>query len=422
MKPGFDIPCETRTLPNGLTVVVAPQPGLPVVTVDVTYDVGSRVEPEGKTGFAHLFEHLMFEGSENVGKGEHFRLVAEAGGTMNGTTSEDRTNYFETLPAECLDLALFLEADRMRALVLTQQKLDNQREAVKEEKRLRVDNQPYASSFETADALAYDAFPYRHPVIGSMDDLDRATLDDARDFYQRFYAPGNALLCVVGDVDPDDAFGRVSAAFAPVAPRGRPSPFHVEEPEPRGERRARTEDLHAALPALHVNVKTVPRRHPDSFALLYAEKILGAGESGTLWRRLDKDEEKALSLSIHFDERRGPSLFRAFCIARPGVPHALLEREIREGFARLADEGPAPAEMERARRMLAADMVRSTQTTQAVAFLLSEYGLYDRDAGLWRPDFERILAVDRESVRDVARRTFTDGRISVVEVHPAEAA
>ncbi len=224
MKLQFDIPCETRTLQNGLKVVVAPHPGVPIVTVDVTYDVGSRVEPEGKTGFAHLFEHLMFEGSENVGKGEHFRLVAEAGGAMNGTTSEDRTNYFETLPAECLDLALFLEADRMRALVLSEEKLANQREAVKEEKRLRVDNQPYAPSFEVADALAYDAFPYRHSVIGSMDDLDRATLDDARDFYRRYYSPGNALLCLSGDVEPEEAFARAARVFGAVPARETPPP------------------------------------------------------------------------------------------------------------------------------------------------------------------------------------------------------
>lgn len=420
MKPGFDIPCETRTLPNGLTVVVAPQPGLPVVTVDVTYDVGSRVEPEGKTGFAHLFEHLMFEGSENVGKGEHFRLVAEAGGTMNGTTSEDRTNYFETLPSECLDLALFLEADRMRALVLTVEKLDNQREAVKEEKRLRVDNQPYAHSFETADALAYDAFAYQHPVIGSMDDLDRATLGDAKDFYGRYYAPGNALLCVVGDLDAEDAFARVARHLAPVPARGTPPPFRVEEPEPRSERRARVADAHAVLPALHLNVKGPARRESDAFALLYAEKILGGGESATLWRRLVKDEEKALSLSVHFDERRGPSLFRIFAIARAGVSLEALERGIRESLGRLADAGPLPPEMERARRMLAADMVRSTQTTQAVAFLLSEYGLYDRDPRLWREDFERILAVDAAAVRDAAGRLFTPERISVVEVHSGE--
>jgi len=421
MKLAFDIPCETRTLPNGLSVVVAPQPGLPVVTVDVTYDVGSRVEPEGKTGFAHLFEHLMFEGSENVLKGEHFRLVAEAGGTMNGTTSEDRTNYYETLPAECLDLALFLEADRMRALVLTEEKLRNQREAVKEEKRLRIDNQPYAPSFEAADALAYDAFAYRHPVIGSMEDLDRATLDDARAFYARYYAPGNALLCLVGDLDPEDAFARVLAAFGSVSRRDTPPPFHLDEPDPAGERRASVRDVHAALPALHVNLKGPSRREDDALALLYAEKVLGGGESGTLWRRLVKDEEKALSLSIHFDERRGPSLFRIFGVARPGVPHAALEAGIRDGLSRLAEDGPSPEEMERARRQLAADMVRSTQTTQAVAFLLSEYGLYDARADLWREDFEKILAMEGASVRDAARRVFTPRRTSVVEVHPAEA-
>ncbi len=419
MKLRFDIPCQTRALGNGLRVVVAPHAGVPIVTVDVTYDVGSRVEPEGKTGFAHLFEHLMFEGSENVGKGEHFRLVAEAGGTMNGTTSEDRTNYFETLPVECLDLALFLEADRMRALVLTEEKLANQREAVKEEKRLRVDNQPYASSFEAADALAYDAFPYRHSVIGSMDDLDRATLDDARDFYRRYYAPGNALLCLSGDVDPEDAFARAARDSGAGPARETPLPVHVAEPPPQGERRSRIDDLHAALPALHVNAKGPARREADAFALLYAEKILGGGESATLWRRLVKDEELALSLSVHFDERRGPSLFRVFAIARAGVAHRRLEEEIRSALVRLADGGPTAAEMERARRLLFADMVRSTQTTQAVAFLLSEYGLYDGAPGLWREDFERILSRDAEAVRGAAARAFVPERISAVEIHPA---
>jgi predicted Zn-dependent peptidase len=419
MKLNFDIPCETRSLSNGLRVAVAPQRGVPIVTVDVTYDVGSRVEKEGKTGFAHLFEHLMFEGSENVGKGDHFRLVAEAGGTMNGTTSEDRTNYFETLPAECLDLALFLEADRMRALVLSEEKLVNQREAVKEEKRLRIDNQPYAPSFEVADALAYDSFPYRHSVIGSMDDLDRATLDDARDFYRRFYAPGNALLCITGDVEIEDAFARAARAFGAVPARETPPPFHVEEPEPREGRRARVDDLHAALPALHVNAKGPVRRETDALALLYAEKILGGGESGTLWRRLVKDEELALSLSIHFDERRGPSLFRLFAIARAGISHRVLEDEIRDALERFAAEGPTAAEMERARRLLFADMVRSTQTTQAVAFLLSEYGLYDGAPGLWREDFDRILSLDEAAVRGAAQRVFAPERISAVEIHPA---
>jgi predicted Zn-dependent peptidase len=376
------------------------------------------VELPGKTGFAHLFEHLMFEGSENVGKGEHFRRVAEAGGVMNGTTSEDRTNYFETLPSENLDLGLFLEADRMRALVLTQEKLDNQRLAVKEEKRLRIDNQPYASSFEKVDALAFDCFAYRHPVIGSMEDLDASSLEDAADFYRRYYAPGNALLCLAGDLDPAEAIGKARRTFGAVPAREVPAPVLVTEPPQEGERRDRLADPHAALPALHVVFKAPPRRHPDLLALAYAEKILGGGESSRLWRRLVKDEEKALSLSLSVDERRGPSLFRVFSILRPGTRLVDLEADVRRGLDEFAAEGPAPAEMERARRMILSDAVRATQTTQSVAFLLSEYGLYDRNADLWREDFAALLDVSAADVRDAAARTFIPLRTTVVTVVP----
>ncbi len=416
----FDIPTVTERLGNGLTVVVAPQPGVPVVTVDVTYDVGSRVEPPGKTGFAHLFEHLMFEGSENVGKGEHFRRVAEAGGVMNGTTSEDRTNYFETLPSENLDLGLFLEADRMRALVLTQEKLDNQRLAVKEEKRLRIDNEPYASSFEAVDALAFDCFAYRHPVIGSMEDLDAASLEDAAEFYRRYYAPGNALLCLAGDLDPKEAFESARRTFGAVPAREVAPHFEISEPVQEGERRAERTDPLAALPALHVVFKAPPRRHPDLLGLSYAEKILGGGESSRLWRRLVKDEEKALSLSLSLDERRGPSLFRVFSVLRPGIGLAELEGDIRRGLEAFAAEGPTAVEMARAKRMILSSAVRATQTTQAVAFLLSEYGLYDRDADLWQEDFAALLDVTAAEVRDAAARTFLPLRTTVVTVVPEE--
>ncbi|MEO6324117.1 MAG: pitrilysin family protein [Thermoanaerobaculia bacterium] len=403
-------------------MVVAPQPGIPVVTVDVTYDVGSRVEPEGKTGFAHLFEHLMFEGSENVGKGEHFRLVAAAGGSMNGTTSEDRTNYFESLPVECLDLGLFLEADRMRALVLSQEKLDNQREAVKEEKRLRVDNQPYAKSFEVTDTLAYDAFPYKHSVIGSMEDLDASSLDDAATFYSRYYAPGNALVCITGDVEPRFAFERARLFFEPIPARETPQKFTFFEPEPTGERRSHVDDPHAAVPAVHVNFKIPERRHPDCLALAYVDKILSGGESGKLWRRLVKDDELALSMSMTIDERRGPSLFRVFALARPGVSLEQLEAEIRVDLSRMAGEGPSAAEMTRAQRMLRSEAIRATQTTQSIAFLLSEYGVYDGDPGLWKTDFEQILAMSASDVRDAAARAFQPARMSVVTVSPADEA
>lgn len=361
----------------------------------------------------------MFEGSENVGKGEHFRHIAAAGGSMNGTTSEDRTNYFESLPVECLDLGLFLEADRMRALELSQQKLDNQREAVKEEKRLRVDNQPYAHSFEVTDLLAYDAFPYKHSVIGSMDDLDASSLEDAALFYSRYYAPGNALLCITGDVEPQAALARARHFFGPIPARETPAPFSFVEPEPNGERRQHVEDVHAAVPAVHVNFKIPPRRHPDCLALAYVDKILSGGDSGTLYRRLVKDEELALSLSMSLDERRGPSLFRVFALARPGVSLERLETEIRADLERIAGNGPTDREMARARRMYRAEAIRATQTTQSIAFLLSEYGVYDGDPGLWKSDFEALLQLTSEEIRDAAARAFVPARMSVVTVSPA---
>lgn len=412
----LDLDCAVERLGNGLRAAVVRQRGVPIVTVDVTYDVGSRVEAPGKTGLAHLFEHLMFEGSENVPKGDHFRLVAEAGGVTNGTTSEDRTNYFETLPVESLDLALYLEADRMRGLALSEEALAAQREAVKEEKRLRIDNQPYAPSFEAVDALVYDAFAYRHPVIGSMEDLDAAALGDLREFHGRHYAPGNAFVCVVGDLGTEEALDAVRHHFGGLAARDLPPPFVEEEPEGSTNRRASVTDRHAALPALHLAFKAPPRRHPDNLALLYAEKVLSGGESGFLWRRLVKDGESALSFSAHLDERRGPSLFRTFAVARPGTALVDLEREVSAGLARLAAEGPTPAEHERARRMLAFDTVRATQTTQSLAFLLSEYGLYDGDPLLFREDVGRLLSMTPAEVREACARCFAPERRTVVEV------
>lgn len=409
-------------LGNGLRVVIAPQPGVPIVTVDVTYDVGSRVEGPGRTGLAHLFEHLMFEGSENVAKGEHFRLVTEAGGVLNGTTSVDRTNYFETLPVEALEIGLFLEADRMRALVLSQERLDVQREAVKEEKRLRIDNQPYASSFEAADELAYAGFPYRHSVIGSMEDLGAASLADVAGFYRRWYAPGNALLCIAGDVDPGEGFAAVRRYFDAVPGRPLPPPFRHVEPPPPARRRRTVLDPLATVPALLLDFRVPPRRHPDILALEYAEKILAGGESGTLYRHLVKDGAAALSLSVYLDERRGPSLLRVFAVLRPEVAHAEVESAVLDELERLAGEGPGEREMERARRMLATDGVRAVQTTAAASFVLSEFGLYDGDPGLWKEDWDRLLSVTRDEVRAATGRALDPCGRSAVLVQPATCA
>src|SRR5438552_2849750 len=206
---------ETR-LANGLRVITVEDHSAPVIAIDVCYNVGSRNERSGRTGFAHLFEHMMYKGSENVGTGEHFYLVFNNGGTMNGTTNEDRTTYFEALPSNQLDLALFLEADRMRSLVINKANLDNQRNAVQEERRLGVDNQPYGQSGEIQQGLIYDNFAYKHTVIGSMEDLNAATVEDVAAFFKTYYAPNNAVLAVVGDFKAADALKKIKQYFESI--------------------------------------------------------------------------------------------------------------------------------------------------------------------------------------------------------------
>src|SRR5579884_2733792 len=226
---------DTR-LPNGLRVIIAPDHSAPVYAISVTYNVGAHNELPGHTGFAHLFEHMMFQGSENVGKGEHFILIFNNGGGMNGTTNEDRTNYFETLPKNQLDLALFLESDRMRSLFVNQTNLDNQRNAVQEERRLGIDNQPYGKAYVDIDNISYDNFAYKHSTIGSMRDLDAATVEDVRDFFRMYYAPNNAVLSLVGDVDPRETLEKVRKYFGSIPSQPPPPKVDLTEPEHYGER------------------------------------------------------------------------------------------------------------------------------------------------------------------------------------------
>src|SRR5262250_2491260 len=221
---------KETTLKNGLRVITVEDHSAPVIAVSITYNVGSRNEHQGRTGFAHLFEHMMFKGSENVGSGEQFLLIFNNGGTMNGTTNEDRTNYFEALPSNQLDLALFLEADRMRSLAITKDNLDNQRNAVQEERRLGVDNQAYGKSGEIQQEMIYDNFAYKHTTIGSMEDLNAASVEDVAAFFKMYYAPNNAVVVVVGDFKTADALAKVRANFDMI-PR-QPDPPQVDMAEP----------------------------------------------------------------------------------------------------------------------------------------------------------------------------------------------
>src|ERR1700688_602386 len=256
---------DTR-LPNGLRVILAPDHSAPVFAINVTYDVGSRNERPGRTGFAHLFEHMMFEGSQNVGKGEHFILVLNNGGGMNGTTNEDRTMYFEQLPKNQLDLGLYLEADRMRALNITQANFENQRQTVEEERRQSIDNQPYGKADLDIDSLSYDNFAYKHPTIGSMADLNASTVQDVADFFRIYYAPNNAVLTLVGDFDPDMALAQVKKYFGSIPAQPAPPKVDLIDEAHYGERREIIYDPLARLPQIDIAYHIPPGNTPGNYA------------------------------------------------------------------------------------------------------------------------------------------------------------
>jgi predicted Zn-dependent peptidase len=416
------ITLEQYTLGNGLRVVLSEDHSVPVVSVAVYYDVGSRNEREGRTGFAHLFEHMMFQGSENVPKAGHFQYVFNNGGTMNGTTSSERTNYFETLPSSQLPLALWLESDRMRSLKVTQENLDNQRDAVKEEKRLSYDNRPYSSAFLRLNELVYRNHRNAHSTIGSMEDLDAATVEDVREFFRIYYAPNNAVLAITGDFDSAEARTLVEKYFVTIPAQAAPPPVDVSEPPEVSELHETYRDPFAQLPAIMLGWKVPPRRTVDFYALSLASDLLLDGDSSRLYQRLVKDEESVVGIQGGLGERRGPSTLYVFAIPKPGHSTEEIRATIHEEIERLAREGPTADEMEKLRNTLLNDAVRSRQSTLFRAQRLAEYALYDGDPLLVNTELERYLAVVPEEIRDVIGKYLLTDNHSVIEVMPVKRA
>ncbi len=307
-------------------MLLAEDPSAPTFSICVTYNVGSRDENPGRTGFAHLFEHLLFQGSENVGKGEHFILIQNNGGSANGTTNAERTNYFETLPANQLELGIFLEADRMRAPAITQANFDNQRLTVQEERRQSYDNRPYGKTYEAVIDLAYDNFPYKHSTIGSMADLNAATIEDATEFFRTYYAPNNAVLALVGDFKTEVALGLIKKHFESIPAQAPPSPPDMTEPEQKSERRKVIEDGFAQTPRLDIVYKIPPGNTPDWYALDVLGHVLSSGVSSRLYQKFVKDKEIALSVYADANEQRGPALFWFSFMARPNTDLGELEK------------------------------------------------------------------------------------------------
>lgn len=417
------IAIRRERLENGLRVVMNPDASIPTVAVAVYYDVGSRNEVRGRTGFAHLFEHMMFQGSANVGKGEHFAIITQRGGSMNGTTSEDRTNYFETLPSNELELGLWLEADRMRSLAVTEENFENQREIVIDERRQSYENQPYALSFLRANELAYgDYWPYAHSTIGDMHDLESAPLASVQEFWTSYYAPNNAVLSIAGDFDPDEALALVRRHFADIQSRTVP-PYAPPEFQPQtAERRDAVVDPLADLPAFHVAYHIPPSREADHYALEMLSLVLGHGESSRLYRELVHERQLVSEISVTTDDRRGPDLFSVFGLVAEGHTSAEVQPHVFAAFERVAREGVTERELGRVRNQLRSYFLFSLQSNMERARNLAEFEMYAGDANLVRSELDRYLAVTSADIQRVAGRYFAATNRTVLDVVPAQAA
>ena len=410
---------EEYNLENGLRVVLNPDDSIPVVSLAVYYDVGARNEREGRTGFAHLFEHMMFQGSENVKKAEHFQFIMKAGGTMNGTTSSERTNYFETVPANQLPLALWLESDRMRSLAVTQENLDNQRDAVKEEKRLRYDNQPYGEVFDLINSMVYKNFANSHSVIGSMEDLDAATVEDVQEFFRVYYAPNNAVLVLSGSFEPQEAKGLIEKFFATIPSQPQPPALDVSEPVEVGLNYKKHEDKLAPLPAFLIGWKTPPRRTSEFYALYLAGKLLYDGESSRLYQKLVKGEETVLQLFGFTDERRGPSAIYVGAIPKEEGFLASIRETIINEIKEIAANGVSEEEMQKLRNQLINDEVRARQSSMSRAKQIAEFALYDGNPSLINTELEDLLKITAEDIKSVVQNYLNTDNHALLDIVPA---
>ena len=413
---------EQFTLPNGLRVIYSEDHSTPVVSVDVWFNVGSRNERAGRSGFAHLFEHMMFQGSANVKKAEHFQLVERAGGNLNGSTTEDRTNYWETVPSNRLNLALWLEADRMRSLAITEENFENQRQAVKEERRLRVDNQPYQAAFTDGLTLPFDSsscFPYAHTVIGSMTDLDSAKLPDVQAFFDTYYAPNNATLVVVGDFNPTELRTLVNQYFAGVPSHARPEAPPCTVPASSTARRREVRDPQANLDAVLRIYRIPEHRHADSPALDILNVILGQGESSRLNLAVVRREKAAVATGAilnPFGPRNGPGMLVAYGIVNQGITADKMDSVISRQLDSIRTNGITADELAKARNFLRAASITGRETTLGKAEDLQHYNLFHASIDEINTDLDRLMAVTAEDVKRVANTYLAPGNLTLIVV------
>jgi predicted Zn-dependent peptidase len=386
------------------------------------YDVGARNEPKGRSGFAHLFEHMMFEGSENVGKTEYFKYVESVGGNVNASTHSDFTNYFEKVPSNQLELALWLESDRMRSLKVTQENFDNQLQAVKEEKRLNIDNKPYVPANLRMEELALDNWSNAHAVIGSFDDLDASSVADVRNFFLSHYTPNNCVMAIVGDFNAEKAKALVEKYFGTIPSHAVPLLPDISEPVQRKEKHEKAEDKQARMPAFWITFKAPPRREGDYYALGIIEKILSAGTSSRLYQRMIKGDQIALAADAGYDERRGPGLFENFVIFKPSTTADKAKAVLWEELDKLKTEPVSKTELDKAKNQILRDMFAngydSLQRSLGRGELLAQYTCFFGDPGLLDKDIEAYLNVSADDVKRAAENIFKKDGATIVDVIP----
>ncbi len=410
---------ETFTLGNGLQFIVHEDHSVPVAHVQVWYDVGSAHEPEGRSGFAHLFEHLMFINTDNLEQGDIDAFVNRAGGDLNAGTGKDQTLYYETVPSNHLNVMLWLEAERMQHLVVNEENFRREREVVKEERRLRVDNQPYGEAQMTMDTLSTDWEPYRHTVIGSMDDLNAATADDAREFYERFYVPNNAAIAVAGDVTVAEVRELAERYFAhiPRGPEMAPLPPIPAVPRTTGERRVRLEDPKATLPLFMAAYSLPPEDHADTPALELLGRILMTGESSRMKQRLVKEERAALQVFGGASSGMGPGSLTIYALPNQGVDVDRIEALVQEEIEKVLNAAVSPRELEKAQNQTRSATIMGRLRVASKAGLLQRYRR-SGDLSEVNRALDRYMAVSVDDIIRVARTYLTPENRTVVIAVP----
>jgi predicted Zn-dependent peptidase len=409
---------EISTLPNGLTLVTSEDHSTPIVHLNLTYHVGSKNEKPGKTGFAHLFEHLMFKGSKNVLPEAHTSYVASVGGQSNAYTTEDETVFWETVPSQYLPMILWLEADRMATLRVDKDTFTNEREVVKEERRMRVDNQPYGALNQIIYDQAFSSHPYKHPTIGSMADLEAASIDDVRAFYQTYYVPSNATLTLVGDFDTTQAVSLVTQYLGRVPKAEREVPRDIPKEPPQTKEKRVTLQQPWPLPAVVVAYHITYDGNPDSYPLHIAAKVLSDGDSSRIHKKLIYEKQMAVAAFGSANLIEDPNLFYAVAIVQPGHTTDEVANTLMAEIERLKTEPITEHELQRTKNQFARDYILGRETNQQKAGVLSHAVVIHRDIKTADGEFDIFQNITLADVQRVAKTYFTPENRIVLTILP----